>query len=128
VKCHSKKPAKNYGYQFTVPKINKKKNRIKKADLKNIQTCKPCLCTFFESCVNFFLLPAISSVKVSKRLVQEKYIKFRSSKLLIFFQVLKKGTYLLNLSLPCDCFFLHRIWDDLVNIASLKTFFVLACF
>ena len=39
---------------------------------KNRQTCKPCLCTFFQIYVNILILPAISFV----RLAQEKYIKF----------------------------------------------------
>ena len=41
---------------------------------KNTQTCKPCLCNFFQICVNFFILTAISFVKARERLVQEKYI------------------------------------------------------
>jgi hypothetical protein len=43
---------------------------------KNTQTCLPCLCTFFQICENFFILPSISFVKTRKRLVQEKYIEF----------------------------------------------------
>ena len=34
---------------------------------KNAQTCKPCLRKFFQICVNFLILPAISFVKPRKR-------------------------------------------------------------
>ena len=54
-----------------------------------MQTCKQCLCTIFQTSVNFFILPAISFVKARKRLVQEKYIEFRLCKLFRFFQVCK---------------------------------------
>ena len=49
------------------------------------------MCKKIQICENFFILPAISFVKVRKKLVQEKYIEFRLCKLFVFFQVWSKS-------------------------------------
>jgi hypothetical protein len=50
----------------------------------NTQTCKQGLCTFFQICVIFFILPVISSVKAKKKVVQENILNLNFERIFVF--------------------------------------------